>query len=65
LFFFTGYGRVINKFDIFDPVTNTWSIGTLNENISGASIISVDNTIYVAGGNVSNGQFNRIWTVEF
>jgi hypothetical protein len=63
--FFTGEGAVKNKFDIYDPATNTWSIGVLNENISGASIISVNNTIYIAGGNVNNSIFNGIWKLEF
>ena len=57
IIFFTGTGAIKNKFDIYDPATNIWSIGVLNENITGA-IISVNNVIYVVGG-------NRIWKLEF
>ena len=57
IIFFTGTGAVKNKFDIYDPATNIWSIGVLSENITGA-IISVNNVIYVVDG-------NRIWKLEF
>jgi hypothetical protein len=53
--FFTGAGNG-NKFDIYDITTNTWSIGVLPANITyigGASIIAVNNTIYIAGGYVN------------
>jgi len=58
-----------NKFDIYDIATNTWSIGVLPVGIDGASIISVNNTIYVAGGMLnSTGYFNpgdQVWKLEF
>ncbi len=58
-----------NKFDIYDIATNTWSIGVLPVSIEGASIISVNNTIYVAGGMVnSTGNFypgEQVWKLEF
>jgi PKD domain/Kelch motif len=38
-------------FDIYDPLTGSWKIGSLSQPIlPAASIISVNNTIYVAGG---------------
>jgi len=62
-----------NKFDIYDINTGSWSIGVLNQPIPFlASIISVNNTIYVAGGafNVAdNGDLfnftNQVWKLEF
>ena len=62
--FFTG-NVISNKFDIYDIVNNSWSIGELNQNINGAAVISVNNTIYVAGG-YTNGSFsNIVWKLEF
>ena len=59
-----------DEFDIYDITTNTWSIGVLPllQNISlwGASITSIDGSIYVSGtydryGNPSN----QVWKLEF
>lgn len=66
---FFGYSQqqtAINKFDIYDMATNSWSIGILPQSISGASIISVNNIIYLAGGTV-NGVIlsNKVWKLEF
>lgn len=63
--FFTGNGIIKNKFDIYDVSTNTWSIGVLPVNIYGASIISVNNTVYVAGGFVNGVVSNQVWKLEF
>jgi len=66
--FFTSPEWVPNqkdKFDIYDTSTNTWSIGVLNQNIAGAGIISVNNTIYVAGGYVNGELSNQVWKLEF
>jgi len=57
--------NVKDKFDIYDTSTNTWSIGVLNQNITGAGIISVNNTIYVAGGYVNGVLSNQVWKLEF
>ena len=71
LVFYIGYGSMTglenDQFDLYDVANNTWSIGTLNQNIKswGAAIISVDNTIYVAGGNVNNVISNQVWKLEF
>ncbi len=66
--FFTGWGGC-NKFDIYDVTTNTWSIGVLPQSINAASIISVNNIIYVAGGILDAGNFsnysNQVWKLEF
>jgi len=63
--FFTGGGVVKNKFDIYDVTTNTWSAGVLPLEIPLASIISVNGTIYVAGGYVNGVFFNQVWKLEF
>jgi Kelch motif/Galactose oxidase, central domain len=68
IIFFRHWANSADKFDIYDIATNTWSIGVLPVNIIGASIISVNNTIYIAGGAV-NGSFsnlsNQVWKLEF
>jgi N-acetylneuraminic acid mutarotase len=55
----------MNKFDIYDITTNTWSIGVLPANIYGSSVISVNNTIYIAGGYVNDVLSNQVWKLEF
>ncbi len=57
--------HVADKVDIYDIASNTWSIGVLPFSIEQPSIISVNNTIYVAGGFV-NGVYNdKVWKLEF
>ena len=52
-------------FDIYDPSSNTWSIGVLPQALpTGATIIAINNTIYVAGGAFANLS-NQVWTLEF
>jgi hypothetical protein len=63
--FFTGRGGSINKFDIYDTKSRKWSIGVLPENVEDASIISVNNTIYVAGGKVNGVLSNQLRKLEF
>lgn len=63
--FFTGSGDVTNKFDIYNSSTDTWSIGVLNQNIRSAAIISVNNTIYVAGGYIDGVMSSQVWKLEF
>jgi hypothetical protein len=63
-------------FDIYDLPTGQWSVGVLPQPLfSGASIISANNTIYVAGGMIDckpigNGgcspvYSNLVWKLEF
>jgi N-acetylneuraminic acid mutarotase len=55
-----------NKFDVYDMITNTWSIGVLPQSIPReASVISVNNTIYVAGGYINGTASNQVWKLEF
>ena len=54
-----------DKFDVYDVVSNTWSIGVLPYKIGGASIISVNNTIYVAGVSINGVLSNKVWKLEF
>ncbi|MEO7292369.1 MAG: kelch repeat-containing protein, partial [Ginsengibacter sp.] len=64
--FFTGeWGNEKNKFDIYDITTNTWFIGLLSQTFSGASIISVNNVIYVAGGSINGIASNNVWKLDF
>jgi hypothetical protein len=55
-----------DKFDIYDIATHTWSIGVLPQPVpKWASIISVNNTIYVAGGAIDGVLSNQVWKLEF
>jgi hypothetical protein len=56
---------IMNKFDIYDIPNDTWSVGVLPINIYGSKIISVNNTIYVAGGIVNGVLSNQLWKLEF
>jgi hypothetical protein len=59
-------GASANKFDIYNVQTNTWSIGVLPQPIpAGASVISVNNTIYVGAGKVNGVLSNKVWKLEF
>lgn len=51
--------------EIYDIATNTWYVGILPLNVSEVSIISVNNTIYVAGGYVNSVISNQVWKLEF
>lgn len=63
---FMGYHQpVTNKFDIYDIATNSWSIGILPFTIDAASIISINNTVFVAGGFVNGVLSNQLWKLEF
>jgi hypothetical protein len=63
-------------FDIYDPSTRTWSIGVLPQAVPvDAAVISVNNTIYIAGGGIGenpmgNGAYaiiatNEVWKLQF
>jgi len=55
-----------DHFEIYNTITNSWSTGVLDQKISSSSIISANNTIYVAGGLSSNGQYNsQVWELKF
>lgn len=66
IIYYRPYAPDNNKFDIYNITTNTWSIGSLTQPIpEGASIISVNNIIYVAGGYVNGVPSNQVWKLEF
>ena len=70
IIFFTGYGadpRNGTHFEIYNITANTWSTGVLDQPIYGAAIISVNNTIYVAGGSSNNFPpfYDQVWKLEF
>jgi len=65
IIFYRAYGNDTNKFDIYDIITKTWQIGVLPVSIEGASIIAVNNTIYIAGGKVNGVFSSQVWKLEF
>jgi len=72
VFFGTNYDNpdkpVADKVDIYDIASNTWSVGVLPFSIDQPSVISVNNTIYVAGGFIHGfyGVYNdKVWKLEF
>ena len=59
-----------SDFDIYDIGSNSWSVGVLPQSLSShASVISVNNVMYVAGGLSSFGgnleYLPQVWKVEF
>jgi hypothetical protein len=55
------------NFDIYNTVTQSWSIGVLNNGLAYSDIISANNKIYVAGGETSPGNFlsNQVSLLEW
>lgn len=58
-------GNATDKCNIYDLSTGKWAIALLPFSISGASIISVNNTVYVAGGNVNGKMTDQVWKLEW
>jgi hypothetical protein len=56
-----------NEFDIYDRTSNQWSIGRISKEIYDATIISVNNMIYIAGGRdkLNGPYFTQVWKLEF
>ena len=50
-----------NQFDIYDPASDVWSIGMMNQGFVYAGVISVNNIIYIAG----EATLNQVWKLEF
>lgn len=63
--FFTGDGQQKNKFDIYNINGKSWSIGMMDKNMESNAIISVNNSIYVAGGKVNGILSNQVYKLEF
>lgn len=58
-------GNATDRFNIYDITANRWFTGVLPFKISGASVVSVNNTIYVAGGSVNGRMTDQVWKLEF
>jgi hypothetical protein len=54
-----------DEFDIYNTSTGTWSIGVLPFPLEEAAIISVNNTVYLAGGLVNGVLSDKVWKLEF
>jgi N-acetylneuraminic acid mutarotase len=65
IIFFTGNDGDGKQFEIFNTTSRQWSNARLNQDIRGAGVISVNNTIYVAGGKVNGVTSDQIWKLEF
>lgn len=65
IIFYRSYGEAADKFDIYDIASNSWSIGILPIKFDGASIIAVNNVIYLAGGSVNSKYSSQVWKIEF
>jgi hypothetical protein len=64
IIFSMGNGAEQNKFDIYDPVTNTWSVGVIDQNIVIARLQAANNSLYLAG--YVNGKSPcRLWRLQF
>ena len=55
------------NFDIYNTATEKWSVGILNQGLNYPGIISVNNKIYVAGGDRSagGGITNQVWLLQW
>jgi N-acetylneuraminic acid mutarotase len=66
LVYFRHNDAIPDKFDIYNISTNTWSIGVLPQPVpKWASIISVNNEIYIAGGAIDGILSDQVWKLEF
>jgi len=65
IFFTGGFSGDGKQFEIYDTVSGAWSTGVLNVSILGAAIISVNNTVYVAGGTINGNYSEKVWRLEF
>jgi hypothetical protein len=63
--FFTGAGQQKNKFDIYNINSKTWSIGLMDKTMEGNTVISVNNSVYVAGGKVNGVLSNQVYKLQF
>lgn len=63
--FFVSNGKAKDKFDIYDPLSNSWSIGVLNQTISAPMVITVNGNIYVAGTTGNDVYQRQLWKLEF
>jgi N-acetylneuraminic acid mutarotase len=59
-------GANAQKFDIYDIQKGNWFIGVLPQPIpKGSCAISINNTVYIAGGIVNGVASNQVWRLEF
>jgi len=60
-------GQGYNYFDIYDPQSNTWSIGQFPQNVFIESVILVNNALYAIGSNDNSGYSpsDQIWKLQF
>jgi N-acetylneuraminic acid mutarotase len=56
---------ISDRFDIYDPITDKWSIGLLDHAIAVPAVIKVNNVVYIAGGQTSNGYTNKVYTLSW
>ena len=60
------FSAAANRFDIYNTITNQWSIGLLNQAITGAGLISVNNVIYAGGGVIDQNTFtDKVYTLSW
>ncbi len=66
LVFFVWNGVSKDRFDMYDVVNDTWSIGVLDQAIRPSLVISVNNEIYVVGALAGgNGYYDQVWKLVF
>ncbi|ANE51296.1 Kelch repeat-containing protein [Flavisolibacter tropicus] len=65
IIFFRHNTEPANEFDIYDIATKEWLIGQVPIGVLGTSIISVGNTVYLAGGKINGSLTDQVWKLEF
>ncbi|MBS1653873.1 MAG: hypothetical protein JSU05_03435 [Bacteroidetes bacterium] len=65
--FFIWNGAIKNTFDIYDGLTDSWTIGQLDQELSSSFVVSVNDVIYVAGTSVpgNDGYYDHVWKLQF
>lgn len=65
--FFVWGGANKNRFDIYDALNDTWTIGLLDKVVSPSFVVTVNNEIYVIGtsGLNNDGYYDQLWKLQF
>ncbi len=64
ILFYTGY-PYSNNVDVYDINIQTWSACSIVQSPNNAGIISADNKVYVAGGDINGALTNQVWLLDF
>ncbi|MEO7561438.1 MAG: PKD domain-containing protein [Ferruginibacter sp.] len=55
----------VSRMDIYDAISNSWTVADLNLPLTLSTVIKAGNQIYVAGGAVKNGISDKVFKLTF